>query len=222
MIRNYLICDKCGKEFGFCESIIKFRLERNKHFFCSKECYLSFHSNQKKVKCITCGKIFNVRGYRIKNTKNFYCSRKCKKISKQVKCNWCKKLFYRKPSLIRGKNNFCSQKCMGRWQSKYKRGENSNSWLGGWEKYYGANWKEQKNLTRKRDKYICQLCAKSESKKTFDVHHKIPFRKFGIKRYLEANDLSNLITLCNSCHSKIEPRKIAKLLLTAGNSLLDN
>jgi predicted HNH restriction endonuclease len=35
-----------------------------------------------------------------------------------------------------------------------------------------------------------------------DVHHIIPFRKFGIDRYREANKISNLISLCNSCHSK--------------------
>ena len=96
---------------------------------------------------------------------------------------------------------------MGKWQSENLKGENNPSWLGGWKKYYGINWVEQKNKARKRDNYTCQLCGKKENGRAHDVHHKIPFRKFGIKRYLEANDLSNLITLCNSCHLRYEPRK---------------
>jgi predicted HNH restriction endonuclease len=37
-----------------------------------------------------------------------------------------------------------------------------------------------------------------------DVHHIIPFRKFGIERYQEANSLSNLICYCNLCHLIVE------------------
>ena len=35
-----------------------------------------------------------------------------------------------------------------------------------------------------------------------DVHHKIPFRSFDT--YISANQLSNLVTLCNPCHRKVE------------------
>jgi 5-methylcytosine-specific restriction endonuclease McrA len=96
---------------------------------------------------------------------------------------------------------------MGKWQSKYKTGERNNSWLGGWEKYYGINWIEQKNKARERDDFICQKCGKKENGKAFDVHHKIKFRLFGKKNYLKANNLKNLITLCNPCHSSVEPKK---------------
>jgi hypothetical protein len=51
------ICDECGEEFGFCESITKFRLERNKHFFCSKECYLKYHSQE-------VGILYRTKGYK--------------------------------------------------------------------------------------------------------------------------------------------------------------
>jgi len=207
MIKNYLICNQCGKRFGLYESIIKFRLEHNKHFFCSRKCYLKFHSNQKIIKCYNCGKEFRIKGYR--KAKHFYCSRECRKTSKIIKCFYCGKKFKRKPSLIKRNiiNQFCSQKCMGKWQSKYKRGENSNTWLGGWEKYYGINWTEQKNLVRQRDSYACQLCGIRENGKAHDVHHKIAFREFGIGNYKEANKLENLVTLCPSCHNMIEPKK---------------
>jgi len=203
-----LNCSNCNKEFEIPESHFKYKKLRNQnYFYCSKECYLKKHSNGKIVKCVNCGKKFRVKGYR--KAKDFYCSRKCRKTSKIIKCWYCHKEFIRKLGVIKRnkQRHFCSRECMGKWQSENLKGENSPSWLGGWEKYYGINWVEQKNKARKRDNYTCQLCAKKENKKAFDVHHKIPFRKFGIKRYLEANSLDNLITLCNFCHSKYEPRR---------------
>ncbi len=189
------------------KKILKIEKIKPNPIYCSKECYLKKHINGKIVKCANCSKKFRVEGYR--KAKNFYCSRECRKTSKIIKCSYCYKEFKRKPAIIKRnkKNQFCSQECMGKWQSENKRGENSNTWLGGWEKYYGENWVKQKNLARKRDNYTCQLCGKKENGKSFDVHHKIPFRKFGKERYLEANKLSNLITLCSNCHSQYEPRR---------------
>jgi DEAD/DEAH box helicase domain-containing protein len=67
---------------------------------------------------------------------------------------------------------------------------------------YGPNWINQKELARKRDGYHCQICGSSEIDKAHDVHHKVPFRSF--KSYLEANQIDNLVTLCSSCHKKVE------------------
>jgi len=200
-----LVCDTCGKEY------IKYKCqirEGQENYFCSKECYLKSHRNQKQVVCVSCGKEFSVRGYRTKDTKAFYCSRKCRKIGKDVKCDYCGKLSYRKPAEINDKN-FCSRECMGKWNSDNLIGENHPSWLGGWEKYYGSNWTLQAKLARERDKGICQKCGVSEAKlgKSLDVHHKQPFREFGVENYKQANNLNNLISLCSSCHSSIEPRR---------------
>ena len=51
------------------------------------------------------------------------------------------------------------------------------------------------------------------------VHHLRPFREFGYARdenenYLEANDLDNLITVCPSCHAKIETATRTKSALS--------
>ncbi len=86
-------------------------------------------------------------------------------------------------------------------------GENHPQWRGGREKYYGPNWTKQKNLARKRDNYICSNCKTKEDGRAHDVHHIVPFRKFGKINYLEANNLNNLITLCPSCHCSIEARR---------------
>ena len=68
----------------------------------------------------------------------------------------------------------------------------------------GANWAEQSDRARERDEYACRICGQSEEDlgRQLDVHHKIPYRNF--KSNVEANRLENLITVCPSCHAKIE------------------
>jgi len=85
-------------------------------------------------------------------------------------------------------------------------GENNYRWKGGYEPYYGPNWRIQRVKARERDGNQCSICHKSpeENEKELDVHHIVPFSEYGIKRYQEANRLENLITLCMSCHSKME------------------
>lgn len=68
--------------------------------------------------------------------------------------------------------------------------------------YYGANWKDLKLIVRQRDEYRCRICGKVETDKAHDVHHIKPFRNFSTPA--EANQLSNLITLCKNCHQLVE------------------
>lgn len=67
---------------------------------------------------------------------------------------------------------------------------------------YGPNWPAQRNQTRARDGYRCQMCGAPEQGREHDVHHKIPFRRFD--SYRQANQLTNLITLCRVCHRRAE------------------
>lgn len=67
---------------------------------------------------------------------------------------------------------------------------------------YGPNWRLQRDLARARDGYRCQVCGAAEEGRSHDVHHKIPFRTF--TSYAQANQLSNLVTLCHSCHRQVE------------------
>ena len=198
------ICGECGKVFYRPFSVIK----KGGGKFCSKECYLNFYTKDNfRTNCFICGKEIVLPPYRWKEGRKYFCSYKCRKTSQIIKCDWCQKGIKRKPAEIK-EHNFCSRNCMGLWQSKYKRGENSNTWLGGWQYYYGANWKEQKNKARERDNFTCQRCRKTEKElsRSLDVHHKIPFRLFGLSNYKKANDLNNLISLCPICHGIIEPR----------------
>lgn len=85
---------------------------------------------------------------------------------------------------------------------------------------YGPNWLKQRDLARARDGYRCQICGEPEGDKAHNVHHKIPFRMF--ESIEQANHIANLITLCNSCHRKVETAVrvrsgLAGLAFTLGN-----
>jgi len=74
----------------------------------------------------------------------------------------------------------------------------------------GPNWAEQRDKARQRDNSCCQHCGAPERPgRQHDVHHLRPFREFGYvpgqnARYLEANRLENLVTLCPACHRRAE------------------
>jgi DEAD/DEAH box helicase domain-containing protein len=85
---------------------------------------------------------------------------------------------------------------------------------------YGPNWTRQRDLARARDGFLCQICGMTEGDNAHHVHHKIPFRMFESNE--QANQLANLITLCNSCHRKVETAVrvrsgLAGLAFTLGN-----
>lgn len=75
---------------------------------------------------------------------------------------------------------------------------------------YGPNWPRQREAARARDGYRCVLCGTAETPgREHDVHHKKPFRSFGYipgfnHNYRQANALDNLVTLCRSCHQRVE------------------
>lgn len=67
---------------------------------------------------------------------------------------------------------------------------------------YGPTWENQRNLARRRDQYRCTLCGIPEGEKPLHVHHKVPFKLF--TNPTTANELSNLVTLCQNCHRLVE------------------
>lgn len=108
-------------------------------------------------------------------------------------CSFCNKKFHKKPSHI-GKYNFCNNKCQNEWQKEYFKGENGSGWIDGrsFEKYGLEFNKGLKRKIRQRDKYTCQECGCIRNE--LCVHH-IDYNK-------QNNSYSNLISLCNSCHTK--------------------
>ncbi len=75
---------------------------------------------------------------------------------------------------------------------------------------YGPNWQEQRARVRARDHYRCTRCGTPElPDHQHDVHHLIPFRTFGYVRGINehdklANQLSNLVLVCRTCHQRLE------------------
>jgi transcription elongation factor Elf1 len=87
--------------------------------------------------------------------------------------------------------------------SDSRKGENHPNYKGGislkeFKDAYGlepTEWQKLAQEIRKRDNFTCQLCGK---KGATSVHHIIP------RRIKVDNSPENLITLCRSCHRKIE------------------
>ena len=68
---------------------------------------------------------------------------------------------------------------------------------------YGENWETIRQQVLVRDAFRCSLCGKAGSSALkLHVHHKKPFRTFADPT--AANNLNNLITLCETCHQRVE------------------
>ena len=91
-------------------------------------------------------------------------------------------------------------------------GKNNPNYTNGRSKYfttirYGDDWEAIRLLIYRRDNFTCQECGlkQEDSKCSFHIHHKIPFLiSFD-------NSPKNLITLCPSCHKKIENQIIKQM-----------
>lgn len=103
-------------------------------------------------------------------------------------------------------SNYCSKDCRAEFFSKSRKGKNNPNYVhGNSQSDYGDNWLRQSRKAKNRDNHTCQICGyESGGNKYLDVHHIVPFVRFGIEKYKEANHLTNLITLCRSCHAKVE------------------
>ncbi|MFB6233450.1 MAG: helix-turn-helix domain-containing protein [Haloarculaceae archaeon] len=87
-------------------------------------------------------------------------------------------------------------------------GEKHPLWKGGQEPY-GKGWTEEKRENvLDRDEYCCQSCGKSnedhieKTGQSLHIHHINPAREYDDPE--ERNKMSNLVSMCSSCHSKWE------------------
>lgn len=146
-----------------------------------------------------------------------FCSRKCydqayyrKRFQKEFVCEDCKQIYLRsvKPSdLIRFKARCTS--CDVKFKQVGKEGPKSRTWLGGHRGWQagkvgrdkdGLSWKQQRQLAWERDKYTCQDCGLTKPNWRPDCHHVIPYR------LSFSHTLTNLRSLCNSCHKKADAK----------------
>lgn len=117
-------------------------------------------------------------------------------------CKQCGKEFEATRSKINhGTCNFCSRKCLGKWNSENNSGKNNPSWLGGksFEPYCPKFNNQKKEDVRNKYNRKCLVCGKDEKTngRKLDVHHVDYDKDQGCdgKKW-------ELVPLCKSCHSK--------------------
>lgn len=194
------VCEWCGKSFSV-------TCETKKNRFCSAECVSAYkRSKRKKYFCKSCGTEIIFTGDRY--YKKIYCdecaknrpwSSKPKRITLQ--CGYCgKPIEVIASRAAKNKYCYCDMDCMSKHYAEIYSGENSPAWKGGKGHHYIGNFFHQRNEARKRDNYTCQLCGVTEEEfeKQMSAHHIKPYREFEDKE--EANQLDNLVCLCESCH----------------------
>lgn len=202
-------CPQCGKVFSYRPS--------QKKTCCSKACEAQQRripgANHNAFICEACGAEFVDAGW---GKARKYCSVKCagsiNKIRVQVVCLNCGRESERQLGWAKAaRSHFCNKACHNQWQTgREAPSRGGNAGIG-----RGPNWDQQSQLARIRDDHRCQHCGmeEKENRRSLDVHHIIPFKKFGYipgknDNYLLANHESNLICLCRSCHRRAETGKI--------------
>jgi len=133
-----------------------------------------------------------------------YCSNACYRVKQnerlamvQVTCEHCARTFRRTAGAVkRAAHLFCNRVCA----SKFMSGEQHANWRGGHEPNRGPVWLRLAASMRKRDGYRCRRCGRTQAENgaSLEVDHIKPWRSFENKA--EANDPSNLASLCKTCH----------------------
>jgi len=184
MANRRLVCVVCGKSFT----------KTNKTKYCSEECRNNRSNRLPIRKCLNCGKEFGARAFGGINKRQIYCCFSCKKeyISAHnsrvtLICERCGSSFEVYPSRFKfGNPKYCSTQCAGnmpKWENERFR------------RLKTPKWSSIRQEILNRDGNRCTIC---KSKKQLIVHHISPWSK-------SRNDnKENLITLCRSCHHKVE------------------
>lgn len=163
---------------------------------------------RKQVPCTGCGETIERTPLRLERYDRHFCCRSCEheyykdELYIQLECEHCGEVFKRLESQSNTKNwDFCSGEC----RHTYYREE-----LPDREIPFGDNWDEQRAKALERDGERCQGCGVSPEDLHYGyllVHHIKPRKEFysdGEFNEQEANKLSNLVTLCLSCHGPWE------------------
>lgn len=200
------------KECEWCHREFEINCNNRRNRFCSKECVKQYQrSKREKYYCVECGAEIEYSG---RNYPRKYCD-KCVVLNnhKQQKdrilthCGYCgKELYVIKSRYEKQKYCYCNEQCMAKHYSEIYTGENSPTWNGG-KRHYTGGWLQARNEARQRDNYSCQMCGITEQEygKEMSVHHIKKYKSFDDK--FEANQLENLVCLCEHCHRFVHSNK---------------
>lgn len=111
----------------------------------------------------------------------------------------------------------CNQQTVSTWMARHGievrpaphfSGPEHPNWNGGYTLEYGNHWDEQREKRLEQDSHTCQRCGMTddehceETGKGLDVHHIIPINDYDDPD--NGHELTNLITLCRTCHMALE------------------
>lgn len=192
-------CKQCGEQYSVYPS--RTHITR----YCSRHCADAAKVRPKAPKLVTC---LRCGAQTSKRWATKYCSDRCRILSKPRRqstrpkvsrcCTICGREFRSTPPSGRHKRLFCSRSCAG----VANRREPASGPVGR-PGYRGAKWRQIAALVRERDHDTCRNCGTvrpQDAKQNWPVDHVRPWRLFDTIE--AANDPSNLVTLCPSCHSR--------------------
>lgn len=183
-------CQNCNKDILFGD------FHRRDVVFCSMSCRKN-HKRVKPTNCINCYVLFTPIAIHRKKDGSLRISGK----SDAKTCSdECLNEFYRTDEARKEKI------------SKAFTGSNHPNWLGGIShsstNFRGSDWQKIRRQVLERDDYKCCHCGIDKDQqferygRDFSINHIIPFHQSG--NTVKANKLSNLETLCDSCHTKAD------------------
>jgi hypothetical protein len=228
-------CAECGEGVHIPPSQVK-EVDgyEQKNHFCNKECESSFKSREwvgenhpnwdggrERVSCEECGGTYSVHPNQLEETR--FCSVECRRQNwredkKEYSCANCGHTVEKMAHNVKGQQTTCSKQCFKEFMSSTRKGKDNPQWQGGRFEYYGPNWPEQRKKTLERDNESCQECdmTRDEHYQNYNedlhIHHKVPRRQIideenpTIEQFELANSLDNLVTVCKSCHRKLESK----------------
>lgn len=197
-------CLHCGCAF----QALAVQVNRGRGVLCSPACRDAHRRNRTIRTCRQCGGPFEVKASDLVYGRGVHCSTACRDAAvrrprHERTCRYCGIPFQITTwQADKGEGRFCSAECRDLGAHDARRDPPDLRLRNRW---YGRSWRPARRLARKRDGRCvdCGITAK-EAGKELDVHHIVAFKRFGVERHVEANDLRNLVTLCQSCHIKRE------------------
>lgn len=124
-------------------------------------------------------------------------------------CAVCGDEIERYPAEVTGEVTVCGRECLGEWLSEAFRGSDHPNWKGGDTGRYGPGWNRVRRQALERDGFQCVLCGAGTADigRNPDVHHIVPVRTFEQSETHDLTDahfLTNVVSLCQSCHRKAD------------------
>jgi len=203
------------KMYPICKEIFKTHRHHGGNKTCSKKCASQLHSLNRGnawkkawVYCSYCGAFLLKPRCRV-DGRNHFCNHDCKSAHQckdgtiiTLVCQTCGDEYQTTKGQVEHRGSrYCSRECQAAAKSLQMRGPANPNYKGGGSSDYGPNWGSQKCKVRNRDGHRCRSC--NVGRRGLDVHHIKPIRDFD-GDWESANQFDNLITLCRSCHLKVE------------------